>query len=155
MIQMFSTNFSVMLSPKERELDRWIENHGGIKEVIESDLGCSQMIKYGATLSAGTVGPTGRGEKSKLGAPDDAVVEAKAVADLRKEYGENIQNIIQENLKNYSTRFEVGLHNLRDELGRKIRHEGDRVMKYLKGGPHIRIQDQVSVYIVVELDCNG
>jgi hypothetical protein len=148
MIQIFSTNFSVMLSPTERALDRWIENHGGVKEVIKSDSECSQMIKYEATLSARTVGPTGRGEKSKLGATDDVVrkAEAKAVADLRKEYGENIQNIIQENLKNYSTRFEVGLHNLRDELGRKIQHEGDRVMKYLKGGPHIRIQDKVCIH---------
>jgi hypothetical protein len=145
-----------MLSPKERELARWIENHGGVKEVIESDSECSQMIKYEATLSAGTVGPTGRGEKSKSGATDDVVrkTEARAVTDLRKEYREDIQEIIRENLKNYSTRFDVGLHNLRDELGRTIRHEGDRVLKYLKGGPHIRIQDKVctqfsSSYIVM------
>ncbi|KAF7352127.1 hypothetical protein MVEN_01175800 [Mycena venus] len=149
MMEMFAT----MLSPQERDMGRWIDQHGGDKAVLGSDKKCAAMIKYEATLAASS-GSSGhidkdRGTSSGKPASDEETkkAEAKAIAALRKEYREDIQGIIQENLESYSKRFEMGLDDLGKDLGNKIQHQGDRLIKYLRGGPHQRIKDKMTYHV--------
>ncbi|KAJ7157929.1 hypothetical protein C8R43DRAFT_996337 [Mycena crocata] len=147
-MKMMMEMFSTMMSPQERDMGRWISQNGGEKAVLGSDKKCAAMIKYEATLATAT-GPAGRAEKGK--ASDDETVskkaEAKAIAALRKEYREDISGIIQENLESYSKRFEMGLDDLGKDLGKKIQHQGDRLINYLKGGPHSRIKDKMVYHV--------
>jgi hypothetical protein len=67
------------------------------------------------------------------------------VAALRKEYREDVQGVIQQNLESYSTRFAMELDDLGKDLDHKIQHQGDRLIMYLRGGPHQRIKDKVCI----------
>ncbi|KAJ7318795.1 hypothetical protein DFH08DRAFT_754688 [Mycena albidolilacea] len=135
MMEMFST----MLSPQERDMGRWINQNGGEKAVLRNDKKCAAMIKYEASLAPST-GPVRHADNKGPPGSDD---ETKAIAALRKEYREDIQTIIQENLESYSKRFAMGLDDLGKDLGNKIQHQGDRLIKYLRGGPHQRIKDKM------------
>ncbi|KAJ6521241.1 hypothetical protein B0H19DRAFT_721738 [Mycena capillaripes] len=139
--------FSTMLSPQEREMGRWINQNGGDKAVLGSEKKCVAMLKYQEALA--TSGPVGHtADKARSMSDEESKKnDAKAVAALRKEYREDIQGIIQENLESYSKRFEMGLDDLGKELGSKIQHQGDRLIKYLRGGPHQRLKDKMVFHV--------
>ncbi|KAJ6488972.1 hypothetical protein C8R45DRAFT_993301 [Mycena sanguinolenta] len=138
MMEMFAT----MLTSQERDMGRWILDNGGEKAVLGDDKKCAAMIKYEATVA------TSDGhDKGRLGANADAKKEEKAIAALRKEYREDIASVIQDNFKSYSNRFEMGLDDLRTDLGNKIKRQGDRVIDYLQGGPHKRIKDKIVYHV--------
>jgi hypothetical protein len=138
MMEMFST----MLSPQERDMGRWINQNGGEMAVLGNDKKCAAMIKYEASLAPSTV-PTRHAETKGRPGSDD---ETKAIAALRKEYREDIQGIIQESLESYSKRFAMGLDDLEKDLGNKIQHQGNRLIKYLRGGP-ARISESKTRYV--------
>ncbi|KAJ6620420.1 hypothetical protein B0H10DRAFT_2215946 [Mycena sp. CBHHK59/15] len=147
MMQMFSN----MLSPQERDMERWINLNGGEKSVMASDAKCAAMLKFKVSLSTDS-GPmsSSRTDKGK-----DKVDDAKAIAALRKEYRDDIQSIIKENFESYSKRFDMGLDTLGKDLGNKINHQGDRVIKFLGGGPHTRIKDKIIYHIWKDQDWKG
>jgi hypothetical protein len=89
-------------------------------------------------LTRSSSGPVGPADKGRPGFDETA-----AVAALRKEYREDIQGVIQQNLESYSTRFAMELDDLGKDLDHKIQHQGDRLIMYLRGGPHQRIKDKV------------
>jgi hypothetical protein len=110
------------------------------------------MIKYEASIAADS-DPTNRSEVRK---PEQIKKdEAKAIAALRKSYRDDIQVVIKENFESYSKRFEMGLDDLNKDLSKKIKHEGDRVIKYLQGGPHSRISDKVSGTLLFNVAANS
>ncbi|KAF8183486.1 hypothetical protein K438DRAFT_1974964 [Mycena galopus ATCC 62051] len=149
--------FAKILTPQEREMGRWIRANGGQQAVLKDDKLCAEMLKQEALVftstgikyeasAAASSGPVGSADKGRPGANEDPKIAAKAVAALRKEYHDDIQAIIQENLESYSKRFDMGLEDLGQDLGKKIQHEGDRLIRYLRGGPHQRIKDKFKNY---------
>ncbi|KAJ7147215.1 hypothetical protein C8R46DRAFT_545436 [Mycena filopes] len=140
--------FASMLSPQEREIGAWIEQNGGKDVVLASDKKCAELIKYEAKLTSLSSGQGAlSGSMAKMSPEEAKKNEAKAITNLKKEYHEDIQIIIQENLQSFLRSFEMGLDNLNKDLGRKIRHEGDRVIKHLNRGPHSRIKDKMIFHI--------
>ncbi|KAF8143465.1 hypothetical protein K438DRAFT_1875998 [Mycena galopus ATCC 62051] len=138
--------FTTMMTPQERDMGRWIDQNGGEKVVLGNDKKCAAMIKYEASIAASN-GAVGHADKTRSGTDEDSKKEEKAIAALRKEYRDDIQGIIQENLESYSKRFEMGLDDLGKDLGNKIQHQGDRLIKYLRGGPHQRIKDKIIYHV--------
>ncbi|KAJ6488966.1 hypothetical protein C8R45DRAFT_993286 [Mycena sanguinolenta] len=130
MMEMFAT----MLTSQERDMGRWILDNGGEKAVLGDNNMCAAMIKYETTVA------TSNGH-------DDAKKEEKTIAAMRKEYREDIASVIQDNFESYSNRFEMGLDDLRADLENKIQRQGDRVIKYLQGGPHKRIEDKIVYHV--------
>ncbi|KAJ7166645.1 hypothetical protein C8R46DRAFT_1094966 [Mycena filopes] len=137
MMQMFAT----MISPQERDIGRWIEQNGGKDVVLASEKKCAELIRYEARLTPSS------GQAVPRPANDDPKTEARAVANLKKEYREDVQLIIQENLESFSRGFKMGLDNLEKDLGKKIQHQGDRVIHHLMGGPHRRIKDWMIFHV--------
>jgi hypothetical protein len=137
--------FTTMLTPQEKDMGKWISQNGGEKTVLGSDKKCLAMIKYEETISSSTAPPGGRSDKGKASTSDDEAKksDAKALLALRKEYREDIGSIIQENMESYSKRFDMHLDDLNKDLSNKIQHQGDRLIKFLKGGPESRIKDKV------------
>lgn len=119
-------------------MKHWIQQNGGEKVVLESDDKCVAMLKHEAAITS---------------APTDSVVEqefdsgesnnAKAVAALRKEYHQDIEDIIKQNLESFSTLFQMRLDDIGKDLTETIEHQGDRLIKYLRSGPQNRIKDKV------------
>ncbi|KAF7375677.1 hypothetical protein MSAN_00457000 [Mycena sanguinolenta] len=144
-MKMMMEMFATMLTPQERELGRWIHDNGGEKVVLGDDKKCAAMLKYEASVAASS--GIGHVDKGRPGADEDVKKEEKAITALRKEYREDIGNAIQENLESYSKRFEMGMDDLRKDLGDKIQHEGDRVIKFLRGGPHQRIKNKMVYHV--------
>ncbi|KAF8192248.1 hypothetical protein K438DRAFT_1590447, partial [Mycena galopus ATCC 62051] len=134
--------FTAMMTTQERDMGRWIQQNGGEAKVLESDEMCADMIKYEATLVASSGAAPFAPNPMSYEDVTKKEVKATRIATLRKEYSEDIQNVIKSNLDNHSKRFEMGLDDLSKDLGQKIQHEGDRLIKYLKGGPHSRIKDR-------------
>ncbi|KAJ7240171.1 hypothetical protein B0H12DRAFT_1135296, partial [Mycena haematopus] len=143
MMEMFST----MLTPQERDMGRWIQQNGGEKAMLGSYTKCAAMASgkhnYEASVAAMS-GPVGHADKAE---EDPQKKEEKAIATLQKEYREDMEGIIQENFESYSKRFEMGLDDLGKDLGNKIQHQGDRLIKYLRGGPHQRIKDKMVYHV--------
>lgn len=137
--------FTAMMTTQERDMGRWIQQNGGEAKVLESDEMCADMIKYEATLVASGGAASFAPNPMSYEEVTKKEVKATRIATLRKEYSEDIQNVIKSNLDNYSKRFEMGLDDLSKDLGQKIQHEGDRLIKYLEGGPHSRIKDRVNI----------
>ncbi|KAF7289053.1 hypothetical protein HMN09_01353500 [Mycena chlorophos] len=127
-IQLFAT----MLSPEEQHMLRWIEQNGGEQAVTESNIKCAALIALGESLVSGS------------SVVDD---ELAAIAALRREYQEDIQFVIQENLEAYSKRFAIGLDELAQSLGQQVQHQGDRPINYLQAGSHSRIKDKIVYHI--------
>ncbi|KAJ6553898.1 hypothetical protein B0H10DRAFT_2201811 [Mycena sp. CBHHK59/15] len=148
-MQKMMAMFVTMLSPQERDMGRWIRDNGGEDAVLNSDNKCAAMIKYESKL-ASMVGSTGSAAHEKLAtvSEDEAKhLEAKAITALRQEYRADIQGIIQENFESYSKRFKTDLYHISKDLGNRIQHQGDRLIKYLKGGPHSRIKDKMIYHV--------
>lgn len=139
-----------MLTPLERDMRRWVNANGGQETILKNDRLCARMmLKYEGALVTAQSDPgytEGRHEISL-----DANNTVKALATLRKEYYDDIQIVIQENLESSSKRFEMALDDLNKDLGSKIQHQGDRIIKYLRGGPHQRIKDKVRDLHLIEL----
>ncbi|KAJ7166649.1 hypothetical protein C8R46DRAFT_1094987 [Mycena filopes] len=131
MMQMFAT----MMSPQERDIGGWIEKNGGKDVVLDSEKKLAELIRYEAKFTPSS------GQAVPKPADEDPKTEARAVANLKKEYREDVQIIIQENLESFSRGFMAGLDNLEKDLGKKIQHQGDRIIHHLIGGPHRRIKD--------------
>ncbi|KAJ7157924.1 hypothetical protein C8R43DRAFT_996328 [Mycena crocata] len=144
--------FMTMMSPQERDMGRWIDENGGEKVVLGSDSKCAAMIQYEATL---TTVRGGRFEKAKTSDDGRKKNEARAIAALRQEYRQDIQTVIQENLESFSKRFQLGLDDLGKDLSNKIQHQGDRLIKYLKGGPHGRLKDKMIYHVWREQGWKG
>jgi hypothetical protein len=155
--------FAKILTPQERVMGHWFRANGGQQAVLKDDKLCAEMLKQEALVIASTEikyeasatassGPVGSADKGRPGAKEDPKITAKAVAALRKQYHDDVQAIIQENLESYSRRFDMGLEDLGQDLGKKIQHEGDRLIRYLRGGPHQRIKDKVRNRYLIQLN---
>ncbi|KAK7055990.1 hypothetical protein R3P38DRAFT_3170651 [Favolaschia claudopus] len=141
--------FRTMLTPQEREMGRWIERNGGGDVVMQDSKKCIDMIKFQNSLEATTVVAVSHDRAGRLPSAfdDERKKNDNLIANLRKEYREDVRSVIQENLDSYSKRFEMGLEDLGKDLGNKIKHQGDRVMNYLKGGPHNRIKHRIIYHV--------
>ncbi|KAJ7743345.1 hypothetical protein B0H16DRAFT_1859871 [Mycena metata] len=128
-------------------------NNGGDKAVLASDQKCAELVKYEAKLAASS-GQT-VALKAKMSEEDTKKSEAKAIANLKKEYREDIQVVIKENLESFSKGFQMGLDNLEKDLGKKIVHQGDRVIRHLNRGPHSRIKDKMIFHVWKEQGWKG
>ncbi|KAK7055958.1 hypothetical protein R3P38DRAFT_3342921 [Favolaschia claudopus] len=145
MMQMFST----ILTSDERDMGRWIQLNGGERAVMRDDKKCAAMIKYEASLTASTGGSAANHERGRLGltSEEDSKKTEKAIVNLRKEYREDVRGVIQENLGIYSKRFDMRLDDMGKDLGKKIQHQGDRLIMYLREGPHQRIKDKIVYHV--------
>ncbi|KAJ7250786.1 hypothetical protein C8J57DRAFT_1354883 [Mycena rebaudengoi] len=132
--------FSSIRSPQERDIGRWIKENGGEKAVLASDSKCAEMIKYEASISRDD-------PRSRMKPELDQSDELKTVTALRKSYRDDIQVAIQGNFKGFSKRFEMGMDDINKDLTKKISHQGDRIIKYLQGGPQSRIKDKIIYHI--------
>nr|GAT59291.1 predicted protein [Mycena chlorophos] len=142
--------FAAMASPQERQIGDWIRHNGNAEAVLKSDSKCAKLLEFEATLPGSTSrAPHGAQAASPAKTEEDKRQSGqKAITALRKEYKEDIHQIIQDNFQVFSAKFQVSLDSLARDLGEKIEHQGDRVIDYLeRSGPKSRIKNKIVYHV--------
>ncbi|KAJ7689602.1 hypothetical protein B0H17DRAFT_1331705 [Mycena rosella] len=146
----FAKEFQAYKTPQDRMIEAWIKHHGGMDKVIADDAECAELIKFQNQLTvthnihsaSGAVVKKYKGLESD--GPDAQTKELtlQAVA-LRKELRTDITTVIQDNMESFQKRLELSFHLLREDIKGDIHQEGERMIKILKGGPHLRLKDKI------------
>ncbi|KAJ7162329.1 hypothetical protein C8R46DRAFT_1283124 [Mycena filopes] len=130
----FQEEFQAARTPEDRIIDSFFKANGGEKVVMGDPLLLAKLIDIQNKLN-----PT-HNIKSAYAAGAGAQSE---VAVILKQYRTDVSVVIQDNMESFSKRMDLSMHLLGEDLKRDIRQEGDRVIRYLKGGPHLRVRDKI------------
>ncbi|KAJ7442970.1 hypothetical protein FB451DRAFT_95665 [Mycena latifolia] len=143
--------FQSFKTPQDRKIEAFFTAHGGVDEIsvgkiMEDEAKCTMLLKLQheqttmhniqSTYAAGPGRP-------RIGGAGLQEQDKQALAALRKEFRSDINSVIEENMESFSKRLDLSLHLLREDLKNDIHKEGDRVINFLKGGPHLRLKDKI------------
>lgn len=123
--------FEFMASPQERELANFISGRlGGAENVLRDPRLLEQVIaKQGAPVDH-DLSATGQGD------------ERLTAVTLRRDVAKDVDVFLQENWT-VAQKLEAKRIQLLEDVGKKVTHETDRVIRVLQSGPHEGIVDQV------------
>jgi hypothetical protein len=147
--------FAAIKSQQEIELGKWVDLNGGEKAVLGDDEKTKGFLERQNALSTthdannSQLVPSAGGRNKSASAPtasdNEAKTVTKALTDFRKEYREDLDEVLKDNLETFSKTFQMGFDKLNEDLSNKIQHEGDRIISFLKG-PSSRLKDKVGVF---------
>ncbi|KAJ6573541.1 hypothetical protein DFH09DRAFT_1277138 [Mycena vulgaris] len=107
---------------------------------MQVDKKVGSALQFQSTYAAGP----GANKYRPGGAQDPGKAEHNAeLAALRKEYRSDVASVIEENMESFAKRLDLSLDLLSEDLKNDIHREGDRMIKFLKGGPHLRLRDKI------------
>jgi hypothetical protein len=126
--------FRKLDTPREKEVQKFIEEHGGVKACINNDEHLEGLIaKSGDSLSR----ISGRGSGSGRRSND--------LLEIRKRLTKEIQEDIDEAFNRNMVLFERKLDMQNKQLNETLRQESDHVISALLAGAHDRINDPVRI----------
>ncbi|KAJ7689549.1 hypothetical protein B0H17DRAFT_633894 [Mycena rosella] len=142
----FAKEFQSFKTPQDRKIEAFFKANGGEEAVLGNDAQCALLIKLQNEetsthniQSTYAAGPSGH--KPQTGGAQEQHKEALAA--LRKEYRSDVASVIEENMESFAKRLDLSLQLISEDLKNDIHHEGDRVINFLKGGPHLRLRDKI------------
>lgn len=124
--------FRKLDTPRERDVNKFIEEHGGVKACISNDESLEELVaKSGDSLSriSGRGGGSGR--------------RSNDLPEIRKRLLKEIQEDIDEAFNRNMVLFERKLDMQNKQLGEAMRQESDHIITALTAGAHDRINDPV------------
>ncbi|KAJ7502614.1 hypothetical protein B0H11DRAFT_1989365 [Mycena galericulata] len=146
----FMKEFQSYKTEQDRLIEGWLEAHGGMKKVMADDNMCAELIKFqnGLSDTHNIQSTPGTGtNKHKIANINTSISEnsrnSVQAAALRKELRKDVASVIKDNLDSFQKRLELSLHLLREDIKEDIRLESERVMNFLKRGPHFRLKDKI------------
>jgi hypothetical protein len=113
---------------------------GGVDVLQHNDKILLDLEKTASTESS-SPGVEGHGTRQTKSANTGPEIE-----DLRVDILEDPNAAAEKNWVMFSRKFEAQKNQIIDELALVIRHQGDRVIRELKGKAHERIRNGVSLY---------
>ncbi|KAI0960928.1 hypothetical protein AcV7_000168 [Taiwanofungus camphoratus] len=120
--------FAKFMTSDEKQLASKVEEMGGIKLVLNNDTVLKELTASDP-------------DRRRVDGPSGAKVSASALDDLKTELGEDLENAMKRNLKNFEAKFELQ----KKQIEKVAREEGDRVIGAVTGfvsqGPHDKIKD--------------
>jgi hypothetical protein len=140
MIAMFQ--LEQLVSPEQKRLSELVSAKGGAKALRNNDkvlLSLEEIASKAASVSS-------EGHRMPRTKPGDASTNAD---DLRKEIYEDPDSAVDKNRIVFFRKFEVQKRQIIDELTLVVTRESDRVIQVIKGGPHERILDRVSILSIL------
>lgn len=130
-LDLLSTVFRQLDTPREREVLEFIEQNGGAKAVIDrNDLVQGLVKKSGETM-------TNLADKSLTSKSDVDSVKEK----LKKELTEDVDVVLKRNFMLFDRKLEIQSRNIADALEKQGRY----IVSVLSAGTHDKIKDIVSV----------
>jgi hypothetical protein len=130
--------FANIKSQEEAEVEKWMEKNGGEKAVLENDEKIKQLLAFEKNIGApqNTADPRMRNLKDK-----------ELAKEFRKEYRQDLDDVLKDNLETFTKTFQLGFEKMEQDLAKKIHHEGDRIISYMKG-PAARVKDKVDAFLL-------
>ena len=124
--------FSMVRSPEERELTKWVEEHGGAEKCKDDDALFKQLVHlYNEKVKMS--------RQSDLYTDDeDPKKELEQMVSIKDSLKQDINTLLQDNRKIFERKFELQKIQI-DELKENIREEGQKIIKAVISGPHDRI----------------
>ena len=132
--------FPRIVSPEHQELAALIEKKGGPTAVMGDNDALVELLRFrpATALDQDKRSGGGRdGTETHNGHP-----EGSDLAAVKQELFDSPESAVKKNLEAFERKFDLQ-KTLQDNLGKTIRHEGDRVIKAVTAGPHDRIIDPV------------
>ncbi|KAJ6512718.1 hypothetical protein C8R45DRAFT_961144 [Mycena sanguinolenta] len=157
-IHRFVMEFEKYKTAQEHKIEAFFKAHGDAnqktyEEIIYDDSKCAELIKlqndqtvtHNISSTYATAGARRSGQESGKADSREKTEprEKEAIAKLRKEYRTDVEAVITENMESFSKRLELSLQRLRQDLKSDIHEEVDRVIKFGKRGPHMRLTDSI------------
>jgi hypothetical protein len=157
LIQKFAKEFQAAKTPQDRIIEAYFKANGGEGAVMKDDAKFASLIKLvnQSTVTHDIQSPSAAGSgtnKSRSGAAGAQETgkgkldedERADVVRIRKEYRTDITLVIEENMRIFTKRLELGLHRLEEDLKSDIHREADRVISHVEG-PYMQLDDKVRV----------
>jgi hypothetical protein len=136
------TLFERLVSPEQKQLMELVDAKGGVKLLQTDD---KTLLELDETANKVSSAPSAKGRRAQRGKPTDTNRNAD---DLRDDIFEEPDAAVEKNRTVFFRKFEVQRRQIVDELSLVVKRESDRVIQEVKGGPHERILDRVSVSFV-------
>jgi hypothetical protein len=132
--------FEQLVSPEQKQLLDLVKAKGGVDVLRNND---KILLDLEKTTSKGSSSPSVEGHRTRQtkSANTDPEVE-----DLRVDILEDPNAAAEKNWVMFSRKFEAQKNQIIDELALVVRHEGDRVIRELKGKAHERIRNGVGLH---------
>ena len=131
--------FRQLVSPDQKRLSELVAAKGGVKALRNND---KVLLSLEETVGKVASAPSSEGHRMPRTKPSDANTNAD---DLRKDLFEDPDAAADKNRIVFFRKFEVQKRQIIDELTLVVTRESDRIIQVVKGGPHERILDRVSI----------
>jgi hypothetical protein len=136
------TLFERLVSPEQKQLMQLVDAKGGVKLLQNDD---KMLLELDETANKVSSAPSAKGRRAQRGKHTDTNRNAD---DLRDDIFEEPDVAVEKNRTVFFRKFEVQRRQIVDELSLVVTRESDRVIQEVKGGPHERILDRVSISFV-------
>ena len=128
--------FEQLVSPEQKQLSDLVKAKGGIK-VLQNDNKMLLDLEKTASKASGSSSVEGRRTRQAKPGED---LEAD---NLREDILEEPNAAAEKNWDVFSRKFEAQKNHIIDELALVVQHDGDRVIRELRGKAHERIVNGV------------
>lgn len=142
--------FSTLVSSEQQHLENLIRSRGGAAAVVVDDAALTELLKSlpsSSGLDAMEHAPDFKFDHPRLG--ND---RKDALRILKEELFETADVAISKNLETFERKFVMQERRMYEEMQGVVRHESDRVINRVLGGPHTRIRDPVSDFEVARIE---
>lgn len=122
--------FKQLVSPDQKMMAALVDQKGGAKAVLQNKSKLQELQEKEAKNTSGSGGSRNMSSKSEM---DELMEELRTDPNVA----------VTENLKVFERKFDVQQQQLKEELERIMKREGDRIIGAITSGPHDRIVDPV------------
>jgi hypothetical protein len=132
--------FEHLVSPEQKQLLDLVKAKGGVDVLRNND---KILLDLEKTTSKGSSSPSVEGHRTRQTKSTNTDPEGE---DLRVDILEDPNAAAEKNWVMFSRKFEAQKNQIIDELTLVVRHEGDRVIRELKGKAQERIRNGVGLH---------
>ena len=123
MLQMFQK----LVTPEQKKLADLVQEKGG-NAVLDDEQAMKEIAAVEASLSPAS----GRNDSGRFD-----------LAEIQHEINDDPTNAIEKNAEFFNRKFDIQRRQIKEDVKRAVRREGDRVILAVLAGPHDRIVDPV------------
>lgn len=151
----FYHEFQAMKTPQDLEIEAFFHKNGEKEKVLADDAKCASLIQLqkGLTVTHNIQSTYAAGvgdNKYRMAGQNPSPSKDKTdIEAIRKEFRSDVTLVIQENMRSFTSHLDLSLHLLGEDINDNIHREGDRMINYMKDGPHLRLKDPVSTFIIL------
>jgi hypothetical protein len=132
--------FQQLVGPEQKELSALVTANGGVTALRNDDKALVLLEEMASKASS-----TSPASAEVHHGPRTKAQDAKHADDLQNDIFEEPVAALEKNRAVFFRKFEAQKNQIVDELSLVMKRESDRVIQEVKGGPHERLLDRVSL----------